>query len=71
MRMRGQTRQNHQKRGTPLSSLTRCDPSSALELARSLKGMSVDDFLGASFMEEDEDVSLTPVSQLTPGLIHV
>src|SRR5712671_4763788 len=71
MRMRGQTRQNHQKRGTPFSSLTRCDPSYALELVRSLKGMSVDDFLGASFMEEDEDVSLTPVSQLTPGLIHV
>jgi nucleolar complex protein 2 len=28
----------------------------------SLKGMSADDFLGASFMEEDEDVSLSWIS---------
>jgi hypothetical protein len=32
-------------------------PSYYPVLGHSLKGMSVDDFLGAGFMEEDQDVS--------------
>jgi nucleolar complex protein 2 len=35
-------------------------------LGCSLKGMSVDDFLGAGFMEEDQDVSLDWVSLRNP-----
>ncbi len=56
MKKRVQRRKNRQKRGTPFFSLP-VDGTSHVSLGwlYSLKGMSVDDFLGASFMEEDED----------------
>ena len=36
----------------------------------SLKGMSVDDFLGASFMEEDEDVSLSWIPPVNRNVMY-
>jgi nucleolar complex protein 2 len=41
-------------------------------LGRSLKGMSVDDFLGAGFMEEeDQDVSLRWCCRENPNVMYV
>jgi hypothetical protein len=62
MRMRVRRRPNHQKKGKLFLSLSGRWPSYHAVLGHSLKGMSVDDFLGAGFMEEDQDVSLDRVS---------
>jgi hypothetical protein len=59
MRRRVQRRFNHQKRGMLFFITQWTIHSGFLQPPCSLKGMSVDDFLGAGFMEEeDQDVSL-------------
>jgi hypothetical protein len=68
--MRVKRRSNHQKRGMSLLSLSGRWPSYHTVLGHSLKGMSVDDFLGAGFMEEDQDVSLNQVAVKTLNVIY-